>query len=352
MPEIYTTNNTYQSVISNLFETPIVGFRMICHGKNSRVYHVETDDSNISYIAKFYYQHPFDKHNRLEVEFNSLKFLLANGIRNVPRPLVVDIKSGCAVYEAIEGSPINMDDISIMFIREATQFLSQLKSLSSIPASGLLPDASDAFFSFEQAVSAIRERFHRLNSIAGESLIDIMLETFLKNEFLPAFSTILGWLEKDKPEYINNHVLPRNKQTLSPSDFGFHNAIRSTDGQLSFIDFEYFGWDDPAKMISDILLHPAMNLTEFHKKQFVESLLEIFDDDVTLPGRLVFCYPLCGLIWCMILLNEFIPRDMKRRKFAASDPFEEEDIKRDQLMKAENMLKEVLSHYESFPYYN
>ena len=36
-------------------------------------------------------------------------------------------------------------------------------------------------------------------------------------------------------------------RTLSPSDFGFHNALRTPAGTMVFLDFEYFGWDDPAK---------------------------------------------------------------------------------------------------------
>ena len=52
--------------------------------------------------------------------------------------------------------------------------------------------------------------------------------------------------------------LPVEQRTLSPSDFGFHNALRRPDGRVVFLDLEYFGWDDPAKMISDFLLHPAL----------------------------------------------------------------------------------------------
>jgi hypothetical protein len=57
--------------------------------------------------------------------------------------------------------------------------------------------------------------------------------------------------------------LAEEMRTLSPSDFGFHNAIRKTDGTLCFIDFEYFGWDDPVKLTADFLHHPGMALSNF-----------------------------------------------------------------------------------------
>ena len=48
------------------------------------------------------------------------------------------------------------------------------------------------------------------------------------------------------------------ERCLSPSDFGFHNAILANDGRLRFIDFEYAGWDDPSKLICDFFCQPAV----------------------------------------------------------------------------------------------
>ncbi len=40
----------------------------------------------------------------------------------------------------------------------------------------------------------------------------------------------------------------RMKFIVSPSDFGFHNALLDDGGAISFLDFEYSGRDDPAKL--------------------------------------------------------------------------------------------------------
>ena len=45
---------------------------------------------------------------------------------------------------------------------------------------------------------------------------------------------------------------------MSPSDFGFHNALATPGGRLVFIDFEYAGWDDPAKLANDFFCQPAV----------------------------------------------------------------------------------------------
>ena len=49
-------------------------------------------------------------------------------------------------------------------------------------------------------------------------------------------------------------------RTLIPSDLGAHNALRGADGSLYFLDFEYFGWDDPVTSIANFIMHPGMQL--------------------------------------------------------------------------------------------
>ena len=51
------------------------------------------------------------------------------------------------------------------------------------------------------------------------------------------------------------YLCPREQFLISPGDFGFHNAIKSRD-RFKFIDFEFGGWDDPAKTFCDFYLQP------------------------------------------------------------------------------------------------
>ena len=46
------------------------------------------------------------------------------------------------------------------------------------------------------------------------------------------------------------------QRVLSQSDIGFHNVFEDKNNNLLFFDFEYAGWDDSFKMISDIVLQP------------------------------------------------------------------------------------------------
>src|SRR5262249_37849068 len=104
-----------------------------------------------------------------------------------------------------------------------------------------------------------------------------------------------------------DRALSLEDRTLSPSDFGFHNAIRRPGGGLVFLDFEYFGWDDPAKTIADFLLHPAMTLSAALKYRFAAGMIALFDNTASLRARARIVYPLFALKWVTILLNDFLP---------------------------------------------
>jgi thiamine kinase-like enzyme len=141
-------------------------------------------------------------------------------------------------------------------------------------------------------------------------------------------------------------VLGPQERTLSPSDFGFHNAIKRPNGQIVFIDFEYFGWDDPAKMISDYLLHPAQDLNEDLRQRFFDGCIDSFADWPGVSSRMDLVYPLCGLKWCLLLLNEFLPRYIETREHAHGANLDVANLQSEQLAKSRRMLARVKAGHE------
>ena len=127
---------------------------------------------------------------------------------------------------------------------------------------------------------------------------------------------------------------------MSPSDFGFHNALRTGDGNIAFVDFEYFGWDDPVKLVSDFLLHPGMKLTAKTSRHFAEGVAEIYADDPNYKTRLRLLYPLYAIRWSLIVLNEFLPAKWQQRRYAGE--FDDRNsILSTQLAKARHFIKSV-----------
>lgn len=305
---------SWQEILESILFARLLGrapgaMEWIGGGGNSRIYKL-----NGTVAGKVYFQQ-----KRLDVEFAAMQFLWQNGIRCIPRPLAVDPPGKIALYEFIEGTrpvPTAAD------IDAAVDFLLRLKGLN-----GDLPPAAEACFSIHEIIVNIEERLARLEPVTP------------LREFLREFRRLFDQLRRTPDS-------PAPERTLSPSDFGFHNALRRTDGSLVFLDFEYFGWDDPAKMVSDFLLHPAMELSEDLKRRFWRGIVT----NKNLAKRIETVYPLFGLKWVTIMLNEFLPEDLRRRSFAAGHVYDRSAAQVRQLEKARRMIARIQRECENFPY--
>ena len=320
-------------------------------GRNSRVYEVSTDSSD-KYAGKVYFSHILDERDRLGTEFGGLTFLWNQGVRCIPRPLLEDRERGCAIYQFIEGVKIRMEDVTSSDVLSAASFLANLDALKKESGSEDLPPASEACFSISAIIDNIGLRLKRFLSCDYSQPGYRALEEFLNERLKPFFSEAREWSirELEGAGISCDEELSLEQRALSPSDFGFHNALRRPDGTLVFLDFEYFGWDDPAKTISDFLLHPAMDFGDDRRKLFTGSIYEHFAYNTDLAKRLEGVFPLFGIKWALILLNEFLPEHMQRRRFAQSLPSEEKFLLSSQLMKSEGMINRVKKTYTDFSY--
>lgn len=358
MRATHYTTETADNVLSDvcriaedLLGVPVISAQRVGGSGNNRVYSLQCDNSK-PYAAKFYFRHPADKRNRLEAEFSSLAFLWGQGVTDIPRPLAVNREESCAVYEFIEGKKIMPGDITDQDIEGAGDFLGRLKKLNGIAQSQNISPASDACFSIKAIIVNIEGRLNRFASLEEQKQGHGELECFLRDDFKPFLTVLTQWVRKQcATSGISFDVeIPLEQKTLSPSDFGFHNALRASDGRIVFLDFEYFGWDDPSKTIADFLFHPAMALSDPLKRNFVHKMLDAFAEDRQLAQRVKIAYPLFGLKWCMIFLNEFIPDDFSRRAYAAGDPLDTDKIRKEQLRKAKSLCQKIKETYLRFPY--
>jgi len=145
---------------------------------------------------------------------------------------------------------------------------------------------------------------------------------------------------------LADQLAPQHR-TLSPSDFGFHNALRDRSGHIVFLDFEYFGWDDPVKLTADFILHPGMMLDGAARRRFAAGMAELHASDPDSRQRLRRHLPLIALRWCLILLNEFLPGHWARRMIAGGS--DRMAAKASQLAKAKSMLGAIDSVVADLP---
>jgi hypothetical protein len=315
-------------------------------GGNSRLYRVDCADG--SYALKSYPSRAQDRRDRLGVEFQALSFMYTHGVTDVPRALAADVDAGLGLYEWIDGELVRDPDAADA--DAATDFLGRLHALRHATDARTLPLASEACLSGAEIVAQVDRRLTRLREVAagrGEA----ELAGYLRDRFAPVFANLTTLAAEGYRRLGMSFDAPlaHAARSLCPSDFGFHNALRRPDGKTIYIDFEYFGWDDPVKLTSDLLFHPGTQAQAAIKRRLVTALRAVYRDDPAFFGRLELLYPLIGLRWCMILLNEFLPERWAHRVHADGGR-DWLQVKRRQLERARALLDSVHDNRSRFPY--
>ena len=280
-------------------------------GGNSVVFCVEGNGQQ--FAVKSYPPYAPGQRDRLAAELMVYRFLDQYGIPSVPR-----LKTACEVnrlliIEWIDG--VVPHQYSSVDIEQAIQFIRSIHGLNALPDAKGLPLAAEACLSLDIILKQIKQRLERLQALPEK---DRELNAFLTNEFLP---TLQQLEQQARDGYLVNGLradenLELSKRSLIPADFGFHNSIRDATGKLYFFDFDYFGWDDPVKLLADILWHPKMQLSEEQKQQFIDGISDVYRADTTFLSRFYYTWPLFGLRWVLILLNEYIPAFWQNRQHA------------------------------------
>jgi thiamine kinase-like enzyme len=116
--------------------------------------------------------------------------------------------------------------------------------------------------------------------------------------------------------------------------------LRGADGKLYFLDFEYFGWDDPVTSIANFVMHPGMQLSEIQRTSYQQALLGHFRRNVE-ADRLPVLMPLYALRWCAIILGELLPERWQHRMQSNPEMGSWDQVRREQINKARTLISRI-----------
>jgi Ser/Thr protein kinase RdoA (MazF antagonist) len=265
----------------------------VAGGTNNSVFRLEGARGRA--LLKISRSKPDDPRDRFGAEKDFYDLLEKLALHGAPRRYAFHESLGAALYEWIEGSPV-AGELGKEALGQAIDFLAAVQQGGK---DGGARKASEACFSWAEHEELIERRLEGLGNQPEE------IAVFVQRQLRPFWSETKAKLERAKAA---DFASAGGRRILSPGDFGFHNALRGEDGKIVFFDFEYSGWDDPAKTVADIFLQPERPVDLVHWDAFCEELRERAGLDRQFPGRASALLPLFGVKWACILLGSLSKR--------------------------------------------
>ncbi len=273
---------------------------------NNRVFRVSGGGPDL--LLKSYFTDRDDARRRQQAEWDFARFAWSQGLRSLAEPVAADLEAGVSLFAWLEGRRPAPGEANASRVAEAAVFFSSLNAHRAHPDARALPEASEAAFSLAGHARLVAGRVERLLDLERDDADAAAAADFVEKELRPALAAARGGLDDDRP-------LDERFRLLSPSDFGFHNALLDESGVLRFVDFEYAGWDDPAKTVCDFFLQPAVPAPASAREAFTAALA-LTAGDAGLARRAARLAPLYRVKWACIALNDFLPAGRRRRLFS------------------------------------
>jgi hypothetical protein len=307
-------------------------------GKNNQVYRVETEAGD-PVVLKHYFSDPRDPRDRLAAEWGFLRHTWACGVRAVPEPLANDAAARAGLYGFVPGRKLRASEVKQEHIDAAIDFVLAVNAAPRTPEA--LAPASEACFSLADHIATVERRLARLSALDPDAPHAKQAQHLVTQTLNPAWNAVKARLisEAQAAGLDMGHTLRPDECCLSPSDFGFHNALMDGNGRVSFLDFEYAGRDDPAKLVSDFFCQPQIPAPPSYHHGFLMRLAEGLELDDAGRARCGILLDAYRIKWSCILLNDFLPLGAARRSFADAGEWHVRCLQ--QIEKAEAKIGEI-----------
>lgn len=303
-------NNIKSILLKNGFKKKFKIKKFKC-GRNNQVWQILTNKNK--FIIKIYPDLKKDKKARLLKEFSFLKILEKSKLDIVPKLIDIDKKKNLAMHTFLPGKKIKK--INLNHINQCANFMIKINSFNNIKKFKNFSYAADSCLSIQDHLLCVEKRIKQFKRLNPKTYLEKKVYLFLKEKIIPEWKKVLN---KIYLRFSNTEIRKRFKKQqliVSPSDFGFHNVIENNK-KLFFVDFEYAGWDDPAKLICDFVCQPDYMVKKNYSTIFMKKISSILFKPSQTLYRAKQIIPIHRIKWCLVLLNEFIKHNETRRKHA------------------------------------
>lgn len=253
----------------------------------------------------------FNKNFKYELKFH--EFLNRKKIKNIPKILSISTKRRVikyVFYKNLKRKIINKSKIIKIF-----KFIRKINTLNYKNekfkyAKDYCNNYSDYQLEIKRRITEHKKNYHYKNNLIYAKIINLIEKKF--NEL------------KKINYFKNDFILKKKDLILSPCDFHLENMIFNK--KIIFLDFEYSGLDDPAKLFAVFFLQPNHNISKNIFNSSINKIL-FFKKNILIKERILYLIPIIYLRWSLILMNNFSKK---------------------QLLKTSKYLTDRIDYYKSF----
>jgi len=222
-------------------------------GRNNRLFRLDLDGGP-PLLGKFYGRDPWGGLGR---EFATLAFLGARGFPGVPRAHLRDDAFAYAVYSFEPGVAVAAADLTDAALVAAAAFAADFHAFGPEPGESALPPTIECCGSMADQRAIIARRLGGFLAFAAGPTAPAEVRALCRALDLRAeVDRLLARATADLAPADLARALPRAAWRLNTADFGPHNILVRPGG-LTVVDFEWAGWDDPARLVMGFVSHPA-----------------------------------------------------------------------------------------------
>jgi len=284
-------------------------------GINNPTYLVS--NHKLKLVLKYIKKYDDSKFDRFKAEKQFYKLMENIGNKNTPKLVEYFDNERILILEHIE-SDLNSQFplINDKAINDCINFIHDINKNKNVAKILIQQKAADYYNSITGHIDNINLRLLTFE-------FNHLPEEYQNNakELLKKIKNKWGIIRIETLEFIKNNpnqnFISENLLIISPSDFGFHNILTNHNNSY-FIDFEFSGWDDPAKLYCDFILQPKFKIPNYYHQHLKQNFINMEYLD-KYERRINILYELLKFKWIIIKFNFLNSNKFENNQFYYSN---------------------------------
>jgi hypothetical protein len=286
-------------------------------GWSNRLYRLAVGPSRVV-LLKHYVR---DDRDRLRREFAALRFLRPRLGDLVPEAILADPERNYGLYSFEAGAVKRAAELTAAEVDAMAGCAAALHAFAP-DADGCpdFPPAAMAAFAVDEILPEIEACLTRFEAFAPSSPHEAIRALAARVPVRAGVGELVARALEAVPAVQRSGAVPRSAWRLSNCDFAPHNILVRPNGGVCAVDWEYAGWDDPARFVIGFVTHAtSLSLPPPIGSRFLRTYAERRGLSQAEFARIQRLRLLNEVEWATVHLNALDDASWRRHRHAHPD---------------------------------